>query len=192
MGFRSACPLYMVTMANKRQTKKGEKITLYTIVTASLLFVGFIIYRLMKFNLTDIDDNKLTTRNDSQGLGHYGAPRTHGTHKGHDFLIAPNKAFKLPFTAIVLRRGLVSVGKPHTLIEVTPKGVFKNLIKIKLMYANTGSSSSNSVGYEVPKGLPIGISENVASWYGGGMKNHLHVEVRIGNKLINPNLIFNT
>lgn len=146
----------------------------------------------MRHSFTYDNGNKLLSRGcDPQGCGHYGAPRDGGTrkHKGHDFEIEPNTPIFTPFPCKIIREGIVSVNKPFKLIELTPLGIFKNIIKIKVMYAHTGSNNPN---YEVPKGYPIGISEDVGNYYGGGMKNHIHVEVRVYGQLIDPKLIFRT
>lgn len=143
----------------------------------------------MKFSIKTENGTKLTSRGcDPQGCGEYGAPRTHGKHKGHDFKIDPNTRFKMPFDSVILRRGLVSVGKPFNLLEVTPKGAFKNVLTFKVMYSDL---ADYAVGSEISKNEVIGISQNVASYYGGGMANHLHVEAYIFGKRVNPKLFFN-
>lgn len=143
----------------------------------------------MKYSISTENGVKLASRGcDNQGCGHYGAPRTHGKHKGHDFEIPPFTRFKMPFDSIILRRGLVSVGKPFNLLEVTPKGTFKNVLTFKIMYSDL---ADYAVGSEITKNEVIGISQDVASYYSGGMKNHLHVEAYIFGKRINPKYFFN-
>ena len=142
----------------------------------------------MKFNIKSSNGQILTMRNDSQGLGHYGAPRGTRKHRGVDFEILPHRGFKLPFDVKIKRKGLVKVGQPFNLLELAPTGVFQNVIKFKFMYSDL---LNVPVGSIVPKDEIIGRTQDVAKFYGGSMKNHLHVETRIFGKLINPNLFFN-
>lgn len=142
--------------------------------------------------IKDLSGNKLLSRGcDNQGCGHFGAPRQNGTrkHNGHDFVIQPFSSFTFPFDVEILRKGLVQTGKPFTLLELTPSKLFRNIIKFKVMYCDL---DIYSVGDTVKAGSPIGMSQDVAGYYGGGMQNHLHVEVRIGDLLIDPKLIFNS
>lgn len=174
----------MVTMANKRKTKRK---TLVLILLSPILLLLIIRY-FMK--IKDLSGNTLKARGcDPQGCGHYGAPRGTRKHEGFDFLIAPHSSFTFPFDVKILRTGIVSTDKPFRLIELTPTKLFTNIIKIKVMYCDLDQYQVNDI---VRSGYPIAMSQDNKSYYGGGMQNHLHVEVRIGNQLINPALIFNT
>ena len=135
--------------------------------------------------IKDLSGNTLRSRGcDDQGCGHYGAPRGDRKHNGH----APHSSFTFPFDVVILRKGLVQTGKPFTLLELTPAKAFKNVIKFKVMYCDL---DMYNIGDTVKKGYPIGMSQDNATYYGGGLQNHLHIEVRIGEKLINPTLMFN-
>jgi len=145
----------------------------------------------MKFTLQTENGTKLISRGcDNQGCGHYGAPRDGGSrkHKGHDLAITPNTGFKLPFDSYIKRKGLVRQGQPFNLLEVTPLGTFKNIVTFKIMYCDLGQYA---VGSEMKKTEVVGISQDVASYYGGGMKNHLHIEAYIFGKRVNPELFLN-
>jgi hypothetical protein len=41
------------------------------------------------------------------------------------------------------------------------------------------------IGQNVEEGTPIGVAQDIASEYGEGMQNHVHIEQWAGDKAIN-------
>lgn len=137
----------------------------------------------MKFTFSKIKD---TFRgSDGFGSGAFGASRSGGTrkHNGIDLLFPAGSEILAPFTLQIKRFGKPYADKPQfNLVEFVGFGVF-SIFTVKAMYIN---ASMHNVGDIVEKGSLLGFCENIKSAYGDSMGNHLHVEIRVLGKLINP------
>ena len=59
--------------------------------------------------------------------------------------------------------------------------------RVKLMYVDPLSFSTNVF---IQEGQKIGVAQDISSYWGGGMTNHLHVEVYKNGRLTDPEPLF--
>jgi hypothetical protein len=122
----------------------------------------------------------LILRNDNQGLGHFGAPRGGRKHQGIDFLANPGSAIMAPISGIM---------RPLTVYSTDTrwKGVSikNNTTEVKIFYIHPLIVNNT----HVYNGTRIGTAQDRAS-VSPGMKNHIHVEVYINGKLVDPSPYF--
>lgn len=110
-------------------------------------------------------------RNDAMGSGIFGASRSGGTrkHNGIDLIFAPGETVLSPITGTVTRLALPYANDPsYSGIEIK-----NDDYRIKLFYI----SPAVAVGTAVNAGQAIATAQNIAAKHGGGMVNHVHIEV---------------
>lgn len=128
-------------------------------------------------------------RNDSQGLGHFGAPRGSRTHKGIDILVPPVMTVQTPLAGTITKYGYTSsTATGSRYVEVTPNGVLGTLIKLRFHYVTI--QPNLQVGTKLQKNETLGRSQNLHQWYSTQMKNHVHFELWLLGKRINPLILF--
>jgi murein DD-endopeptidase MepM/ murein hydrolase activator NlpD len=122
----------------------------------------------------------LRLRNDSQGLGHFGAPRGSRKHQGIDIIAQANTLVTAPISGQIRR---------VTVYSNTPawKGIsIKNQnVEIKLFYVDPIGALPASIN----RGEVVGTMQNRAS-NSPGMVNHLHIEVWVNGKVVDPSDYF--
>ncbi len=129
-------------------------------------------------NIFDLEVRK----QDSQGAGHYGAPRGSRKHNGVDFVCVAEAYVKSFTDGVVTKLGYPynpnNAKKGHLrYVEVTTDGH-----KYRYFYI----SPLVSVGDEVQVGQPLGVSQDLTSIY-KGMTQHFHFEIKDPNgKFIDP------
>lgn len=132
-----------------------------------------------------VDNQKLRTC-DPQGCGHFGASRTHGTHKGIDIITVPNQVIHSPISGKITRYPLPDGS------DLSKKGIeiINNSFKIKMFYV----IATVPIGTNVSIGQNIATAQNIMIKYGSGMTNHVHFEAykKQGNNwvLIDPTNLF--
>jgi hypothetical protein len=138
-------------------------------------------------------------RSDDRGDGHFGASRkkSDGTpyaHEGLDLEAAPREVIFSPITGIVTREGnLVPRYEPwFRLVVIVGTGYWVGT-QVKILYVEGWFSGP------VNAGQPIGTAQNLWEHRGyapdedtrrNGITNHVHVEVRQGRRLLNPEPLF--
>lgn len=122
----------------------------------------------------------LKMRNDRQGLGHYGAPRGNRRHSGLDFEAKPGQAVLAPISGKI-RRIQVYASDPRWRGLAIKNG---NL-EVKLFYMQPLANLPVSV----ERGQVVGNMQDRAAT-SPGMINHLHVEVWVDGKHVNPASFF--
>lgn len=119
---------------------------------------------------------------DSMGCGHFGASRGGRNHNGLDIVAQVNEGVTVPFKCKVTKYGYVYSGNmDFRYVEIQGFGLLK-YVKIRLFYVR----SLVAVGDVLERGDIVGAVQNIAGYHGGGMKNHIHVEIRINGALIDP------
>lgn len=123
-------------------------------------------------------------RNDSAGDGHFGAPRTHGTHKGTDYCAVPGGVLTSPVAGTISNYGYCYEGDwDYRYVEVKDGAGYRH----RLFY--TDLMKSLYVGAEVRYNMPIAIVQDIRKKYPDsvGMLPHVHYEI-IGpdGEYINP------
>ena len=122
---------------------------------------------------------------DSQGSGHFGAPRGNRTHKGLDVRVGKFAPVYALYNCVINRIGTVYTSDPQfKLIEIIGIGKHKGL-RTKIMYATCDDSI---IGKTFSQFEQIGISQDLTNKY-VGITNHLHIEIYDeDNNLINPEI----
>ncbi len=117
--------------------------------------------------------------NDPTGHGYYGARRGNRKHKGLDLITIPGEIIKSPISGVVTKYGYPYKNtRKLRYIEITGP-----VYRVWLMYA---SKNKISIGSRIFKGNVIGTAQNVAGYWGGNMRNHLHIQVWKHGLLTDP------
>ena len=124
---------------------------------------------------------KMTIRNDTAGNGGFWKSRIGRYHEGVDLLCEKGETVFSPISGTIERKAY-----PYATDKRFEGCVIKNgTTEIKLFYMVCAK-----IGQKVEKGEVIGVCQAIATKYGGSMKNHLHIEIRQDNVLINPEVIY--
>lgn len=113
-------------------------------------------------------------RNDSHGLGHFGAPRGGGTrkHEGVDITVTPGQPVPSPIDGEVIRTGNAygtdNKGLRSTHIRGT--GNYAG-ITVKILYVDNVNLKKGSI---VKAGVPMGKAQDVRIKHGNRMLPHAH------------------
>jgi hypothetical protein len=131
---------------------------------------------------------KVTTNNifrgcDPKGCGDFGASRGSRKHIGLDIKAVPGEVIFSPISGKVTRFPFpYGTDLSFTGIEIVND---QFLVKIFYMKANVLANSN------VKQGQVIGNAQDIAKKHGGGMINHIHVEVYDKQgRLIDPEILF--
>ncbi len=122
---------------------------------------------------------------DARGAGWYGASRGTRKHKGLDLLAAPGDKVFTPINGFITRIGRTY---SHT-AEFKYIEISNDIYRIRLMYGKPGFDDVK-LNKRVVAGEEIGIVQDIAGYWGGGMLNHLHVEVYKHGLLTDPEPLF--
>ena len=127
---------------------------------------------------------ELIIRNDVKGNGDYLSARGDRLHYGIDYLAKEGEDVIAPETGVLTR-----VAFPYSTDYSYEGFVFQgdSGIEYKVFYA---SAWEQLIGQRVQKGHVLAQVQNIAEKYGGGMKNHIHIETKEEGKFINPSFVF--
>jgi hypothetical protein len=165
-------------------------------IAAGLVFVLLYLRNLIKgrtytppitkeFPFASIVQPKQVMRNDSIGLGHFGASRDGGlrSHDGIDILVYKSQPIYAPFNGTLTRRYYPYANdKKYFGMEVISEvGEFK----MKIMYC---VPLADKIGIYVKKGELIGYAQAISEKYSPLMRDHLHVELYQAGDLIDPTI----
>ena len=154
----------------------------YLVIPIILIF--YYLFKPMKF--APINKNNDLRNCDALGCGHFGASRTHGTHKGLDFKFTEFENVLAPFDCKIVRYGYPYANDlQYKLVEVQGIGKYKDY-KAKLMYIKP----IYDIGQIVLKTDTICYADDISKKHGSSMINHVHFELYKNNKLINPETFF--
>ena len=145
----------------------------------------YIIYKIMQKLTIQTPTGSLKMRNDTNGKGHFGASRGDRDHKGYDLLneVVGSDVIS-PISGKITR--VMNVYKDtNEFVGVEIVGIYgiNTPVMVKMFYVDL---YPNLVGSEVERGAKIGVQQDIARHWGGGMKNHVHLELYINGKLKNP------
>jgi len=116
---------------------------------------------------------------DPTGHGYYGAKRGNRKHFGVDILATPGDKIVIPFSGVITKLG--QVYKATTLfryVEVT-----SDVYRARLMYVLPEKLKINQRVFE---GHLMGYAQDVASYWDGGMLNHIHYQLWKHGLLTDP------
>lgn len=131
---------------------------------------------------------KVTTNNifrgcDPKGCGEFGAPRGSRTHIGLDIKAVPGEVIFAPISGKVTRFPF-PYGDD---LSFTGIEIVNNQYKVKIFYMKTNVPANSTV----KQGQVIGHAQDIAKKHGGGMINHIHLEVYDNaGKLVDPKILF--
>ncbi len=135
-------------------------------------------------NKYNIVDYQIIRECDPAGCGYFGASRDHGvrTHKGIDIVVQKGQNVYSPIA------GKIRLSYPydnHKLkgVEVSGNGNEK----IQIFYFNPVVKNNDIV----EKGQFLGKAQSVSEYYNSpNMTDHLHVQMKINNQIVNPTPYF--
>ena len=120
---------------------------------------------------------------DDAGCGDFGAARGTRTHGGHDILAEVDGDVVAPISGTIREIGAVYAEDDPDFegIEITNNDTDQEVI-VKIFYVDP----SVSTGDTVEEGDTIGTVQDVAGEHGGGMGNHVHLQISQGGDLEDP------
>ena len=120
------------------------------------------------------DFTKNPMRNDSTGLGHFGASRGGGTrkHKGKDYEVEVGEDINSPVVGKVTKIGY-PYGNDLSYRYVQVTDIDGN--NHRMFYV--APDEDIKLGASVSKGTKLGVSQDLSRRHGEDMKNHIHYEI---------------
>ena len=116
-------------------------------------------------------------RSDSEGDGHFAAPRGGRRHEGVDYEFDPGEAVKSPVEGIVTRLGWAYANDEYRLVEILSH---KGYLLWRFLYVDPLVKAGDKVTLD----QTIGTAQSVSKRYSDKMKDHVHVEVNIDVKAV--------
>jgi hypothetical protein len=109
-------------------------------------------------------------RNDSEGSGEYGAPRSNRVHNGIDYLCDAGQTIVAPFDLTIKRISVPKINSPMSGIEwVSGKSSGKMFYFKPYLHL---------IGRLVKAGEGIGVAQSVSKDYGlPRMQDHIHFQI---------------
>jgi len=113
----------------------------------------------------------LGIRNDSEGFGHYGAPRGGRRHEGTDFECIPGQVVKCPIDDATVVRS----ARPYRDDAFYSGVVVENArIRVKMFYCKP---FPGLIGKKVRCGQGIAEAQDISKKYSDGMTPHIHLQI---------------
>lgn len=123
--------------------------------------------------------NLILRGSEPTGNGWYGAKRGSRKHKGLDIKASAGESIYSPISGKIVRVGQVyTFTKRFKLIVIA-----NDTYEVKIMYIDPVEFEK---GMYVDYGTYIGKNQNISSYWGGKMINHIHFEVRKHGLLTDP------
>jgi murein DD-endopeptidase MepM/ murein hydrolase activator NlpD len=127
-------------------------------------------------------------RNDSQGDGFFGASRGRRQHNGIDILVAPGSGVYCPIEGVMFRMaypyGTARGNDQWEGCVIVGVGDYKGY-EVKIFYMRPFT-----MGEYLFPGDIIGVAQDISRKYNPAMMDHLHVEVRKNDVLLDPAKLF--
>lgn len=120
---------------------------------------------------------------DSFGSGEFGAPRGRRKHKGIDYTAAVDSSFLSKVRGTVTKLGWAYANEDYRYVEVTTQDTAKH----RFFYVKPRRGLK--VGTNVQAGDTLGTVQDIAGRYNDStrtMKNHVHYEILVSGKPIDP------
>ena len=133
--------------------------------------------------MTNPIDTLIERGRDPKGHGDFGMPRGAKRHRGWDVVGQPGIDIKSPISGKITKHGYMYDGLPFRYVEITGE-----TYRFRLGYAELRNDLK--VGRLVFEADCIAILQDIAGHWGGGMKNHLHIECYKNGLLTDPEPLF--
>lgn len=146
--------------------------------------ITFILTRLFPMRLHNVNTDGKLRECDSQGCGHYGAPRGSRKHKGIDFVTRDRQGIFAPFDCEIGRYGDPYGDGQYSLVEIIGVGAYRGW-KAKVMYI----SPLYDVKKVLKKGDMLCVADSIARRY-PGITDHVHFELYFNGVLKDPTKYF--
>jgi murein DD-endopeptidase MepM/ murein hydrolase activator NlpD len=129
-------------------------------------------------------------RNDSGGLGHYGASRESRLHGGIDFSSTDGQNIISPIDGKV--RNFIGNSSSKPMLELIPNNSNLGFDKIQMLYVDPPQGLNYSFSFrKISVGDIIGRSVNLQSLgYGASVGPHIHLQMFLKGVRINPTPFF--
>jgi murein DD-endopeptidase MepM/ murein hydrolase activator NlpD len=124
--------------------------------------------------------NPMILREDKGGSGRYGSGRIGHTHQGMDFVCRPGQEVYAPFAGRIVRSAqpYANDARWEGLVLQSRDGDYE----CKLFYCTL----IEDVGAYVQRGQLVAVAQGISKKYSSGVTDHVHVELRQGGKVLNP------
>ncbi len=149
------------------------------------LGIGYLFMSMKKATYKSPVENFKIRGCDPHGCGHFAASRKRngvsvaGGHNGIDIIVVPDEMIFAPMSGRVRTLYVYSGSTAMKGVEISNGNV-----KIKMFYV---APQSVSTGSEVLEGDIIGYAQDIASYHNTpSMTPHIHVEVYVDGKLVDP------
>ena len=121
---------------------------------------------------------------DAKGHGDFGMPRGGRKHRGWDVVGEPGAQIKAPFSGQITKYGYMYRNVPEfRYVEITGE-----TYRIRLGYSELNAGLK--VGDFINEADCVSILQDIASYWRGGMQNHLHIEIYKNGLLTDPEPLF--
>ncbi|MDX2248225.1 MAG: M23 family metallopeptidase [Bacteroidia bacterium] len=151
------------------------------IIIALVLAVGRLTARRSRSGFLFPPVLPVTIREDSQGDGKFGAKRGSRSHQGVDLLVFEGQPIYTPIEGIVNRVSYPYANDSrYSGLEITGTGTYEGYT-VKIFYLAPGA-----IGKAVKQGDSVGFAQSISKKYGGGMQDHIHLELRHQGELMDP------
>ena len=128
-------------------------------------------------------------RNDSGGLGHFGAPRRSRKHMGIDFSTTIGQNIFSPFTGNAVNR----IGKDSQapLVDIWPTRKYPEFDYLQILYVDKPEEIQWEISRYVEAGKVVGTAANLQQLkYPPSVGPHVHVQLWKDNSRLNPTPLF--
>lgn len=126
-------------------------------------------------------------RNDTGGLGHYGAPRGNRLHTGLDFKSIDGQNITSPIDGTVINR----IGDSGPLVDIYPNNPNIGFDRMQILYVDSPPNILSDVTRNINAGDVIGNSLNLQSLgYPTSVGPHVHLQLWKDGIKINPTKFF--
>jgi len=129
-------------------------------------------------------DNPIERGRDPKGHGDYGMPRGGKKHQGWDVVGQPGDFIKSPISGIITKHGyMYDFARQFRYVEIAD-----STYRFRLGYSEL--MQDLKVGQHIMEADCVSILQDIAGYWGGGMKNHLHIECYKNGLLTDPEPLF--
>lgn len=129
-------------------------------------------------------DTLIERGRDPKGHGDYGMPRGAKRHRGWDIVGKPGDIVKSPISGIITKYGYMYGFAPQfRYVEISGTTYVFRLGYSELM-------PDLEVGHHILESDCVSVLQDIAGYWKGDMKNHLHIECKKNGLLTDPEPLF--